>query len=99
MSSQVTRSTGLRTARVGSPDPLAPLNVEAGAPPVSDAALNTTFGDARSEAHDLTGRGEHGGRAMQDHEARPGNSAGRLQFPSSKRDAALAALAALESEL
>jgi len=92
-----------RTARIGSPDPLAPLNLESGAPPVGapDGMPAAHFGDARSGADHTTGSGERAARGGLDHEARPKNSAGRLQFTpvTSKRDAALAALEALEANL
>lgn len=109
VSTQVTRSTGLRTARIGSPDPLAPLNLESGAPPVAGAE----FGDremGRNGADPLVGSGERHAGSMLDHEARPKNSAGTLPvssasrhggnaIPPSKRAAALAALADLEANL
>lgn len=97
-----------RTARIGSPDPLMPLNLESGAPPVSGGQdfIPAAFGDremGRSGTDRPTGSGERDARGILDHEARPKNSAGALPVSStprhSKRAAALAALEALEAEL
>ena len=97
-----------RTTRIGSPDPL--INLDKGAPPVAGQDVETwRQGDGetvRSGAHDLAGSGEPGGRLMRDHEAQR-NSAGRPPLPASKspplrlsrRESALAALEALESDL
>jgi hypothetical protein len=87
-----------RTARIGSADPLA--NLEKGAAPLTDADIIHLGGEgsARSEADHLMGSGEAAGRGGQDHEAQR-NSAGRSPRLPSRRESALAALEALESDL
>lgn len=95
--STVVSAGQVRSARLGSADPLAPLNLDSGAPPVADIAA--AFGGretGRSGTDQITGSGERDARGVLDHEARPKNSAGHLP-PPSRRAAALAALEALEA--
>lgn len=101
VSSQVTRSAGLRTTRIGSPDPL--MNLDKGAPPVADI-LTTPLergGEFRSAADPHAGSGEAD-------RGRPGQTAAYAtkhgptrcaQGSLSRRESALAALEALESDL
>lgn len=99
--STVVAAGQVRTARIGSPDPLAPLNLESGASPVGDMQA-VRFGgrEAGCNGTDRTvGSGERAARGGLDHEARPKNSASALPVSSTRRSQSLAALETLEASL